>query len=310
MNGAVLIADIGTNTVCVGSGQQSRPEYYLEALGQTGVWDSQTVDFDQYYHALMQSTLLPKAQAMLIVESVMEPDPFLFKSKLCELVFERNAHIPHLSFQYAPVLTSFATARQSALVLDMSAGGCTSNAVVDGWLLRGNREHSDMGFVRYDAYANGFTGPVTLNNCAQFNEFREQREFTLPDETKIQRALFDCTDIDSPAGYFVPLPEMIVTTATRNNLGNETRKALLHNIVPCGGMFLHDLIAPRLLAETKQFFVSDACRLVCGAETNRTLTSWIGGSILSSLSIFEKELCVTRQEYAEHGLDILSKRFA
>lgn len=298
-----LVVDIGTSSVRVGTSQSAAPEYQTSLLGETGVWDSTTVDFDQFYSALRQSNLLPQARSVLVAESAMELDSYLFKSKLCEMVFESHPTVQHLAFQFAPVLTSFASARQSALVLDMSAGGCTATAVVDGWMLRGNRARSDFGFVQLDAHLHG--SAAGLANYRELRQFQQEREYALPDSTKVQQCLFECDGVDS-----IPLPELILLAATRNNLGNEVRKQLLYNITPCGGLFLHDVMAPRLLAELRQLFVGDASRLVCGSQTNRTLTSWIGGSIVSSLSIYEKELCVSRQEYREQGLNILSKRFA
>ncbi|KAH9257002.1 hypothetical protein BASA81_004823 [Batrachochytrium salamandrivorans] len=250
-----LVVDIGTNSARVGASQSSVPEYQASLLGETGVWDSTTVDFDQFYLTMSQSNLLPQAKSVLVVESAVELDSYLFKSKLCEMVFESHPSVQHLAFQFAPVLTSFASARQSALVLDMSAGGCTATAVVDGWMLRSNRARSDFGYVQLDAHLHDKANAAALANYQELRQFQQEREYTLPDSTKVQQCLFECDGGDS-----IPLPELILLAATRNNIGNETRKQLLYNITPCGGLFLHDIIAPRLLTELRQLFVGDASR--------------------------------------------------
>ena len=44
------------------------------------------------------------------------------------------------------------------------------------------------------------------------------------------------------------------------------------------------------------------------ASPERNLAAWIGGSILSSDSIFKKNL-ITREEYEEEGATIVQKKF-
>ncbi|OEH76648.1 actin-like family protein [Cyclospora cayetanensis] len=95
----------------------------------------------------------------------------------------------------------------------------------------------------------------------------------------------------------------------------DLRRELLSAVILTGGLALMPGLAERFSAELH----SDAfapcnshsglkARVVCpNNHTERRSAAWLGGSILASLGTFQ-ELWISKQEYEEHGPDILERR--
>jgi actin-related protein len=253
---------------------------------------------------------------VLIAESVSEKDSLHYRSRLCEMLFEKR-NVSGVSFQYAPVLSCFSNARQTGLVIDMSGGGCTASAVLEGWCLtQTNVERSDLGGEELDAWLCGIqNGPtVSTDSLAKLESQRKHREsgtFLLPDGTEISqrvsKVLFDPTPLDHPATY-VALHELVFTAATKQT-SNEVRRALLNNVVVSGGLSRTEGVVQQLSDELKNMARMDTPRVLSCGLPQRHLTAWIGGSILSSLPVF-KELCVSKAEFAESGPKVIAKKCA
>jgi actin-like protein 6A len=103
--------------------------------------------------------------------------------------------------------------------------------------------------------------------------------------------------------------QMIVDSINRSDL--DIRKELYSNILLCGGNTLFTGFPERL---QKQLFTSSSQNVKIKVITLPTLSerkfsSWIGGSILSSLGTFH-QLWLSKQEYEEHGAMIIERKCA
>ncbi|KAJ1856640.1 centractin- actin- protein of the dynactin complex [Coemansia sp. RSA 1822] len=86
----------------------------------------------------------------------------------------------------------------------------------------------------------------------------------------------------------------------------DLRRSLYANVVLSGGTTLTRGFGDRLLAELRKEAVKD-CKIKISAPPERKYSTWIGGSILASLSSFKK-MWVSAEEYQEDP-DIIHKKF-
>ncbi|KAJ1646663.1 centractin- actin- protein of the dynactin complex [Coemansia asiatica] len=86
----------------------------------------------------------------------------------------------------------------------------------------------------------------------------------------------------------------------------DLRRSLYSNIVLSGGTTLTRGFGDRLLAELRKQAVKD-CKIKISAPPERKYSTWIGGSILASLSTFKK-MWISAEEYQEDP-DIIHKKF-
>eukprot|EP01061_Rhynchopus_euleeides_P004451 TRINITY_DN13708_c1_g1_i1.p1 TRINITY_DN13708_c1_g1~~TRINITY_DN13708_c1_g1_i1.p1 ORF type:complete len:418 (+),score=161.71 TRINITY_DN13708_c1_g1_i1:102-1256(+) len=145
-------------------------------------------------------------------------------------------------------------------------------------------------------------------------------EHTLPDGTsiKVGRAKFCC-----PEAIFNPGLMEREEPALHDLLFNsvwdcpiDTRKTLLSNIVLSGGSTLFKGMESRLTKEMKNHpklpeGAREIVKVVSDASDDgrniRKYTVWMGGAVLASLGTFQ-EHWITKEEYEEHGPDIVHQR--
>eukprot|EP01084_Bolivina_argentea_P226432 382505_1 len=190
-------------------------------------------------------------------------------------------------------------------------------------------------------------GYVALDYDKELKSFNGEEEYELPDGNVItigierfqfSELLFKPKLIDKYK-YYCGIHEMLYQSVMKCDV--DIRKDLFNNIVLCGGNMMFKGIDERLFEEMKRFemicsddlvngylrkyylnnknnkplysdiiclmnkYVSFGCNII---ETeNRNYSSWIGGSILSSLSTFE-EMWITKDEYDEAGPSIVHRK--
>ena len=91
----------------------------------------------------------------------------------------------------------------------------------------------------------------------------------------------------------------LVNSISKSDL--DVRKTLYNNIVLSGGSTMFRGFGARLLDEVKHLAPPQDLKIKIQAPPERKISTWLGGSILASLSTF-KNLWVTREEYMEDGL--------
>lgn len=99
--------------------------------------------------------------------------------------------------------------------------------------------------------------------------------------------------------------DLLVTSIHRADL--DLRKALYSQIVLAGGSTLFPGYGERMLHEVRRHVEAPKdTKIRIAAPPERLLSTWIGGSILASLSTF-KTLWVSKKDYFEHGAKLLNK---
>ena len=86
----------------------------------------------------------------------------------------------------------------------------------------------------------------------------------------------------------------------------DCQKTLYSNIVLSGGTTLLPGFADRLNKEMKYLVAQDTTVKII-APPERLINSWVGGSVLASLTTFE-QMWISRKEYDEHGPNIVRRK--
>eukprot|EP00656_Telonema_subtile_P047895 TRINITY_DN5578_c0_g1_i2.p1 TRINITY_DN5578_c0_g1~~TRINITY_DN5578_c0_g1_i2.p1 ORF type:complete len:135 (-),score=35.00 TRINITY_DN5578_c0_g1_i2:185-589(-) len=100
------------------------------------------------------------------------------------------------------------------------------------------------------------------------------------------------------------LHQLVEQTAAATEM--DVRPHLLQNVILSGGTTCFDQLPERLEAELSKI---TPCKVKIVAPADRSISVWIGGSVLSGLSTFEQQW-ITKDEYAESGPRIVHKKCA
>ena len=101
---------------------------------------------------------------------------------------------------------------------------------------------------------------------------------------------------------------IIQTWNNRKKYDDDIRKELYNSIVLAGGTSMFNGLPERLIKEIKALApksMKQEVRVIASPE--RRFATWIGGSILSSISTFERIL-ITIDEYEEYGENIVRRK--
>jgi actin-related protein len=101
---------------------------------------------------------------------------------------------------------------------------------------------------------------------------------------------------------------MIIDSVNKSDL--DIRKELFSNIFMCGGNTLFQGFLERLQKQLMTVHQSMKIKVITHPSlSERRFSTWIGGSILSSLATFH-QLWLSKQEYEEHGAMIIERKCA
>ena len=87
----------------------------------------------------------------------------------------------------------------------------------------------------------------------------------------------------------------------------DVRRDMFFNIVLSGGSSMFPGLPDRLEREML-CLAEPAMRIKINAPEDRQNSAWIGGSIIASLSTFS-DSCITKEEYEEHGPEIVGRKY-
>ena len=119
-----------------------------------------------------------------------------------------------------------------------------------------------------------------------------------------------------------PIGENLFLTLDENSLGLsdlihksisscdvDLRGQLISNIVICGGGSLIPGLIDRLSIDLSKHYSPSKLRFsLLGSGYEKKFTSWVGGSVLSSLGTFQ-QMWVTTKDYEEHGANLAAIKF-
>nr|ADI46900.1 ARP4m [Volvox carteri f. nagariensis] len=298
------------------------------------------------------------------------------RERLVELVFE-TFQAPAMFVAKNAMLSAFATARQTSLVVDVGYRAATAAAVQDGYVLQKtvtrtplagqllNHAAQAVADAKYTPLRPRFAFKRQETNPGEFqvvpqdisgvtNSFRmyhleqlasdlkegvcrtsETRFFEaegvnpvptvvyeLPDgqelylgperfrmtELFFQPAVATCASPPPPPLPATPaFPETVIDAVNKCDV--DLRKDMYSGAILAGGTSLIPGLKERLEKELSELSPPAAkVKMVAAANSlERRLSTWIGGSILSSLGSFQ-QLWMSRKEYAEHGAPLINRK--
>uniref|UniRef100_A0A7S1XUW7 Actin n=1 Tax=Phaeomonas parva TaxID=124430 RepID=A0A7S1XUW7_9STRA len=262
---------------------------------------------------------------VLLTEAPLNPDKQ--RSKCAEVFFETFG-APALHFAPQALLSLYASGRTSGVVLDVGDGVAHAVPVYEGFALPHAVTRMDVAgrevteqlqlLLRRSGYSF-----VTSAERDLVREIKEQRCYvafdpaaearptnrnrpavhTLPDGTALELSderwkapelLFDPGLIGSEYGG---VQHCLVGAIRRSDL--ELRRTLFSQVVLAGGTTNLPGFPDRMLNEVRKLSPRDM-KIRIAAPQNRHITTWVGGSILTSLNSF-RAMWITKKDYDERG---------
>jgi len=234
----------------------------------------------------------------------------------------------------SPVLALYATGRTTGVVLSLGDGATHVVPIYEGYMLPHAVLRSTLGGKDLTEYLMKITTErgycftttserdivrhikETLCAAAENSEAAMtggatvERSYELPDgqtitvgseRFRVTEALFNPSflGLEQPGVH-----ELIFSSIMKCDV--DIRKDLFSNIVLCGGTSLFEGLGERLQGEMIALAPS-TMKVKVIAPPERKYSTWIGGSIVASLSTFES-MWITRKEYEETGPSIVHRK--
>lgn len=272
---------------------------------------------------------------VLLSEALMSPkDKLPWREKVAEMLFETfNAPALYLSLQ--PVLAMYANGRTSGLMVDCGDGITQIVPIYEGYMLpqatqRINLAGSDITAQMQSLMADRgdyLTSSIHMEIVRDMKEktsyvaldFEKEMQKYMPLETRyelpdgksivIGTERFKCSEpLFQPS--LVGVKSMGIHEATHDSIKRceelNIRKLMYGNIVLVGGTTLCQGFAERMDKEMS-CMAPASWEVKVSAPPERNYSTWIGGSILASLSIMQ-QMWISRQEYEEYGSLIVHRK--
>ncbi|KAJ3000454.1 Actin-2 [Globomyces sp. JEL0801] len=252
-------------------------------------------------------------------------------------VFFETFNVPAIYFSIQAVLSLYASGRTTGLVLDIGDGVTHTVPVYEGFAAQNAIKRDITSYLQILLRKQGYvfestaefeivrilkekTCFISLNPTKDEKELSSRLEgYTLPDGKTIKlgyersrapEILFNPHIIGSESRG---VHQMVLDSIGRVDM--DLRKSLFSNIILSGGTTLTKGFGDRLLSEMKKAAFKET-KIKIFAPPERKYSTWIGGSILASLSITIhvfmlgtfKKMWVSAEEYQEDS-DIIHKKF-
>lgn len=261
-------------------------------------------------------------------------NPVQNREKAAEIFFE-GFNVPALFCSLQAVLSLYASGRTTGVVLDSGDGVTHVVPVYEGFAM----PHAIM---RMDIAGRHITNHLQLLLRRSGHVFRTSSELEVvrqiketccvvafnPTEqesqvqTKYPYSLPDGTTLDvgaeafrAPEILFQPeligseyrgVHDILVKSVMRTDI--DLRRVLFSQMVLAGGSTMFPGFGDRLLNEVRKHSLSPKdMKIRIAAPPERLFSTWIGGSILASLSTF-KNMWITKADYLEHGARMLTSK--
>jgi len=170
---------------------------------------------------------------------------------------------------------------------------------------------------------------VALDFNAEMQSFETTERYELPggQEIRLGNERFRCAEVlfrpshlhglpglgymyanDGPDGLAGRFPNGVASMVYKSitKCDRDIQKDLYHNVLLAGGGTMLRGMAERMKKDLEGF-APPASRVKVIAPHDRKYSVWIGGAILSSLSVFQ-QMWITRQEYEENGPSIVHRK--
>lgn len=300
--------------------------------GVVNNWD----DMEKLWHHTFYNELRVAPEEHPVLLSVPPTNPKANAERAVQVMFE-TFNVPAVYLELGPVLDLYASGRTTGVVISIGDSAMHAVPVYEGYALPHAIVSSSFGGRSLTEFAMKIMTErgYSFTTAAERDIIRDIKEklcyVAIDFETEMRRA---CESANLEATYELPDGQVISVGNERfrvpeglfapSFLGLEAmgiqdmafqammkcdvdiRKDLFANIVLSGGSSMFNGIAERLTNEITALAPS-TMRVKVVAPPERKYLSWIGGSILASLSTFQ-QMWITKEEYDESGPSIVHRK--
>ena len=255
------------------------------------------------------------------------------KKKIAEIMFE-TFNFKGLYLAYPTILSLYAAGKLTGMSLDLGYGTSQFSPIFDGYIIQDNVERVNIGGKDITKYLGKLLNKNLKEKIPKYmvNNIKEKScyialdyeyelksvepfDYELPDGTHI---IIDEKRIKCPESFiFNPklkwleekgIPEMCNDLIQKCD--SSLRKDLYNCIVLSGGNSMFKGLPERLTKEIKILApksMEEEVKVIASPE--RKNWACLGGIILSTISTFNDDVIVTRDNYEENGFSIIEKKF-
>jgi centractin len=288
-----------------------------------------------WQYAYNELNVVQDQYPVLLTEAPLNPRPNRLRA--AEIFFE-TFNVPALYVQAQAILSLYASGRTTGVVLDSGDGVTNAVPVYEGFILPhavtridvAGRDITDYLQLLLRKAGHNFHTSAELEVVKDikekicfvaFNIERIEKEdsedfvepevpYKLPDGNVIQVGpeKFRAPEVLFNPGLigleYVGIHQCLVNSISKCDM--DIRRSLFSDIILAGGSTMHEGFGDRLLVEVRKLAPRDT-KIKIWAPPERILSTWIGGSILASLSTFKK-MWITRKEYEESGKNSIYRK--
>ncbi|KAF8948243.1 actin family [Linnemannia elongata] len=283
-------------------------------------WD----DMERIWQYIYSDELktLSEEHPVLLTEAPLNP---MKNREMAAQIFFETFNVPALFTSIQAVLSLYSSGRTTGVVLDSGDGVTHSVPVYEGFAIphaiqrvdiagRDVTEHLQLllrkaGYHFHTTAEKEVVRIIKEKTCylplfpakEEKDAGGKYEDFMLPDGNviKLGAERFRAPEImfnpEIIGQEFPGIHQVVVDSISRSDM--DLRKSLYSNIVLSGGSTLCKGFGDRLLLEVKKLALKDI-KIKISAPPERKYSTWIGGSILASLSTFKK-MWVSAEEYQE-----------
>ncbi|KAJ5067939.1 actin-7-related [Anaeramoeba ignava] len=295
-------------------------------------WDEMEKIWEHLFdHELKVET---KEKSVLITEPFLNPKSN--REKMTEIMFE-TFHVPNFYIAIQEVLSLYASGRITGIVVQLGDGICSTFPIYEGLSLShaalrmnfGGRDINDYlmkilterGYFFESAISLEIVNEIKEKNCFVSLDFQQEME-KAKNSNQFEKN-FQASDgniytianerFRAPEVLFQPdliglekkgIDKMISNSILKCDV--DLKKNLFENIVLSGGSVLFQGMKERIENEVIKF-APQSIKVKVDQDSNPKISTWIGGSILASLTSL-KTKWITQDDYDEFGFSIIHSK--
>ncbi|KAE8137264.1 actin-1 [Aspergillus pseudotamarii] len=283
-------------------------------------WDAMEKIWNYAFTTRLNTT--PKESPVLLTEPPLNPKAD--REKTTQIMFEKF-EVPAFYISIGALLALHASGRTTGLSVDCGHGSIDCVPVYEGSALPHAILRADLGGNEVTEYLANRLGGNTFSSDI-FSDMKEKHCYVAPDSQEPQGNIQHSYEL--PDGQIIEMgaevfraPEVLFQPATidlqmegihemaYNSIFKcdlDIRRDLYGNVVLSGGSSMLPGMTDRLLHELRSLS-PPRMKVNVVAPPEREYLTWIGGSMLASLSTFQ-DLWVTKEAYDESGPSVVHRK--